>query len=183
MEQFWVASSFHQLIFSLLVGSNGYHCENSWLILTPNQNMKNVHTEHIKGQNSYFLVVPFPMPRSIKWENTYFMKTLKRYIYIFEQSLKISGRSQENMLLVHCLSMWTLEMHRLTGQWLESAVFFARSARIGDRPVSLTSCRFQAAPFIPSGAGRDVTAMRTLTVACKHVVSHENDSNLKWHSA
>ncbi len=67
--------------------------------------MKNVHTEHIKGQNSYFLVVPFPMPRSIKWENTYFMKTLKRYIYIFEQSLKIRGRSQENMLLVHCFSV------------------------------------------------------------------------------
>ncbi len=50
-----------------------------------------------------------------------------------------------------------------------------------DRPVSLTSCRFRADPFIASVAGRDVTATCTLTVditvASKHVVSRENDSN------
>ncbi len=55
--------------------------------------------------------------------------------------------------------------------------FFALPARIGDRSVSLTSRRFRADPFIASGAGNDVTATRTLTVACKHIVSHENDSN------
>ncbi len=55
--------------------------------------------------------------------------------------------------------------------------FFAWPARIGDQPVSLTSCRFRADPFITSGAGRNVTATRTRTVACKHVVSRENDSN------
>ncbi len=58
--------------------------------------------------------------------------------------------------------------------------FFAWPARIGDRPVSLTSCRFRADPFIASGAGNDVTATRTLTVACKHVVLPENDSNFNW---
>ncbi len=42
--------------------------------------------------------------------------------------------------------------------------FLAWPARIGDRPVSLTSCRFWADPFIANGAGRDVTATRTLTV-------------------
>ncbi len=65
--------------------------------------------------------------------------------------------------------------------------FFALPARIGDRPVSLTSCRFRADPFIARGSGNDITATRTLTVACKHVVLHidihmsmvlhENDSN------
>ncbi len=58
--------------------------------------------------------------------------------------------------------------------------FLAWPARIADRPVSLTSCRFRADPIIASGAGRDVTATRTLTVditvACKHVVSRENNS-------
>ncbi len=59
--------------------------------------------------------------------------------------------------------------------------FLAWQARIGDRPVSLTSWRFWDDPFIASGAGRDVTATRTLTVditvASKHVISRENDSN------
>ncbi len=54
--------------------------------------------------------------------------------------------------------------------------------RIGDRPVSLTSCRFRADPSIASGAGRDVTATRTvtvdITVAYKHVVLRDNYSNL-----
>ncbi len=52
------------------------------------------------------------------------------------------------------------------------SLFFTWLARIGDRPVSLTSYRFWADPF---------TAPRTLTVditvVCKHVVSRENDSN------
>ncbi len=59
--------------------------------------------------------------------------------------------------------------------------FLSWPARIGDRPVSLTSCRFRADPIIASGAGRDVTATCTLTVyitvASIHVVSHENYSN------
>ncbi len=56
--------------------------------------------------------------------------------------------------------------------------FLEWPAQISDRPVSLTSCWFRADPFIASGAGRDVIVTRTLTVACNHVVSHENDSNL-----
>ncbi len=80
------------------------------------------------------------------------------------------------------LCYFLLEMHRLTGQWSDFSHDRPRSV-IG--PVSLTSCRFRADPFIASGAGDDVTATRTLTVVCKHVVSLENDSNFnciqcKW---
>ncbi len=45
--------------------------------------------------------------------------------------------------------------------------FFTWPAQISDWPVSLTSCRFWADPFIASGTGNDVTATRTLT--CKHI--------------
>ncbi len=59
--------------------------------------------------------------------------------------------------------------------------FLAWPAQISDWPVSLTSCWFRADPIIASGAGRDVTATHTLTVditvASKHVVSRENNSN------
>ncbi len=67
-------------------------------------------------------------------------------------------------------------MHRLTGQWSGSDDY------LHDRRVNLTSCRFRANPFIVSGAGRDVTATRTLTVTSrKHVVvSRENDSIGDW---
>ncbi len=58
-------------------------------------------------------------------------------------------------------------MHRLTGQWSDSADFSH------DRPVSLTSCDTEPDPFIASGTGRDITATHTLTVACKHIVSRE----------
>ncbi len=49
------------------------------------------------------------------------------------------------------------------------------------RLISLTSCRYRADPIIASSAGRDVTAMHTLTVDITvvsiHVFLLENDSN------
>ncbi len=47
---------------------------------------------------------------------------------------------------------------------IEIGRFLAWLAWIDDQPVSLTSCRFRADPFIASGAGRDITDTPTLTV-------------------
>ncbi len=60
--------------------------------------------------------------------------------------------------------LWKLEMHRLNGQWSESDDF--------SLILPIPSRFFYS---IDSGTGRDVTATRK--VACKHVVSRENDSN------
>ncbi len=54
---------------------------------------------------------------------------------------------------------------RLTGQWSKLSDFSH------DWPVSLTSCRFWADPFIASVACRDVTVTRTLTVDTPSCVS------------